>query len=409
MNPALPGGASGADTSLGEERWAASARTAYTFVPYARLQQGTRAAPNQDGLAIDVHLGTLQLQAAAPTGTSLDLQLPLGALTTRSLAERRTDLGVGDLELRVRQSAGRYLARPRLGLAAGLALPTGAYTARAGAANLPPEAVALTLGRGVAWWIAEADARQAVHARATLLAQLSARGPLMRASDGFGWGPEVRVTAGARVDAIARRLAFTVTADLQWRGGATEPDPFSMSGSRIDTANVGGWFSTLTPSAVIELGGGATASVGARIPVYNDVAGNQLVAGLGGFAALSYARPLTARARPPRVQPAPGQLTVVDYGATWCAPCAEIDRLLAAARARWPDVRIVRVDASGWPGEGAPGPPPGASGLPAIEIFDEAGARIELLLGADALRVVERVDALRARRSAGGAAAPEVR
>ncbi|HWU87128.1 MAG TPA: hypothetical protein VN253_07635, partial [Kofleriaceae bacterium] len=54
---------------------------------------------------------------------------------------------------------------------------------------------------------------------------------------------------------------------------------------------------------------------------------------------------------------------------------------------------------SRWPSDDAPPLPRGVSGLPAIEVFDETGARIALLVGPDALRVVERVDALRAQRT----------
>ena len=396
MNPALPGGASGADASLDGDRWSASARAAYTYVPYGRLQQGTRAAPNPSGLAVDVHLGTLQLQAAAPTGTALDLQLPFGSLSTRMLDEHRTDPGLGDLELRIRQSAGRWIGRPQLGLAIGAALPTGPYVARSGAANLAPEASYLTLGRGVPWWIAEADARSAVHRRASVLGQVSARGPLARTSDGFAWGTELRATAGARAVAIADRLAVVVASDLQWRDGASEPDPFT--GGRLSSANAGGWQWTVSPAAVVELGGGVSASVGARIPLWSDVAGNQLVPQIGGFAAVSYAHRLTARRSATPYRPSRGPITVVEYWATWCAPCAEISRRLDEAAKRWFAVRIVRIDASNWPGDDAPALPRGAGGLPVIEIYDQTGARRELLVGPDALRVIERVDALVAQR-----------
>jgi thiol-disulfide isomerase/thioredoxin len=96
-------------------------------------------------------------------------------------------------------------------------------------------------------------------------------------------------------------------------------------------------------------------------------------------------------------QRTPGRITVVDYWATWCQPCAVIDRALAAAAPRWgADVHVVKIDATEWPGDTAPALPAGADGLPAVEIFDATGARHLLLRGEDALRVVAEVDRLRA-------------
>jgi thiol-disulfide isomerase/thioredoxin len=385
------------DAGPDDDRWSASARAAYTYVPYGRLQQGTRMAPNPSGLAIDVHLGTLQLQAAAPTGTALDLQLPFGSLSTRTIAERRTDGSLGDLELRVRQSAGRWIREPRLALAIGAVLPTGAYVARSGAANLTPEASYLTFGRGASWWIAELDAQLAVHGRASVFGQISARGPLAHTSDGFAWGTEVRGAAGGRAVAIPGRLSFVMTSDLQWRGRASEPDPFSEG--RLQTANAGSLQWSVSPAAVVELGSGMSASAGARLPLWNDVNGNQLVPQLGGFAAVSYAHRLAPRRSAARYTAPPGGITVVDYWATWCAPCVEISRRLDEAAKRWPDVRIVRVDATRWPDDDAPPLPRGARGLPVVELLDETGARLALLVGPDALQVIERVDALRAGRT----------
>jgi thiol-disulfide isomerase/thioredoxin len=248
----------------------------------------------------------------------------------------------------------------------------------------------------VAWWIAEADARVEPHRRASLFGQVSARGPLWRASDGFAWGTEVRATVGARVAAITERLALVVTSDLQWRNGTSEPDPFS--GGRLASANAGGWQGTMSPAAVVELGAGVSASAGARLPLWSDVVGNQLVPQAGGFVAVSYTPRLAPRRSATPYRPPPGQITVVDYWATWCVPCVEISRQLEVAAPRWLDVRIVRIDASSWPSADAPALPPGADGLPTIEVFDETGARLALLVGPDALHAVERIDALRARR-----------
>lgn len=390
MNPALPGGASTTDATLDDDAWSTSARLGYAFVPYGKLQQGRDEAANPNELAIDVHLATLQATLAAPTATTLDVQLPAGSLVTTQLGERTTSTGIGDLEVRVRQSFARWAGtRPALGAALGIATPTGPYVARSGAANLPPEASYLTLGRGVAWWLADLDARLPA-GPATLFVQLAARGPLGRTDDGFDWGTEARATVTARYP-IGDRLAALLSTDVQWRGHASEPDPFT--GERAMSANAGGWQWAASPAASYRLMDGVAVVAGARIPIVNDVVGNQLVPQLGAFAAISYTQTLAKR-RPRFAAPA-GQITVVDYWATWCAPCVEITRLLEAATPRWPDVKIVKVDATAWPNDGAPALPEGAAGLPVVEIFDATGRRHVLLRGTDALRVVDEVDRLR--------------
>lgn len=394
MNPALPGGAL-IDTASEEARWSTDARVGYAFIPYGRLQQGRSSAPNPNELAIDVHLATLQLSISAPTKTRLDLQLPAGTLVTNTFDQRRTDSGIGDLEARVRQSVLRIgSARPiTVGATLGLVVPTGPYVERSGAANLAPEASYLTLGRGTEWWLAEADARLLV-GRTAIFSQVTGRGPLARTKDGFSWGPEVRATAGVQ-HGVLPWLSLILSTDLQIRGGASEPDPFG--GDRLMAANAGGWQWTVTPAASVAVSQDLAVVVGARAPIISDVTGNQLVPQIGGFVAVSYtrrmSRPRTPTPPTPGSEVVAGKITVVDYWATWCAPCTEISRALADATSRWPDVEIVKVDATAWPD--GPALPAGATGLPVVEIFDAKGKRHTLMLGRDALRVVDEVDALR--------------
>jgi len=391
----------GAEERVEEDAWSVVGRIGYTFVPYGKLQQGTEVAENPNQLGIDVHLGTLQMQLAAPTGTALDVQLPFGSLLTSTILDRRTDHGIGDLELRLRQRLDRWLRAPATSVTAGLVVPTGPYVARSGAANLPPEASFITLGRGVPWLLAEADGRLSLGKRTAVFAQVGARVPVGRTADDFAWGTELRAVAGLQVSRLTPWLSVIVSAELQWRAGASEPDPFSME--RLTSANVGGTMWSVSPAVVFEAPADLSIIAGARIPLRNDVTGNQLVPGIGGFIAVSYAKRITPRrdrARTFEPPPSSGErLTIVDYWATWCKPCSVISRLLDEAAGRWPDVRIVKVDANDWPSETAPALPAEATGLPAIEILDAAGRRVVLLQGDSALRVVEIVDKLRQDRA----------
>jgi thiol-disulfide isomerase/thioredoxin len=378
-----------------------STRGGYTFVPYGKLQQGRSDAPNPNELAIDVHLGTLQVVASAPTGTSLDLQLPFGALTTHTIALTRTDNGIGDLEVRLRQSNARFFTIPRVSLSAtvGMVLPTGPYVAKSGAANLPPEASFLTLGRGIAWGLGELDGRVSLAKRWSVMTQLSARIPLQRTTDDFEWGPEVRGMFGVRGNMLpsASWLAASIATDFQWRGGATEPDPFN--GGRFMSANAGGWQWSISPSLSAQLPMGFSLVAGLRVPLAINVTGNQLVPQIGGFTALSYSQQVTRRSSKlsttATAKPIDGMITVIDYSATWCGPCHEIEKQLSEASVRWTDVKIVKVDASAWPDPSGPQLPAEAKGLPVVEIYGRDGKRLALLLGPDALGVVAKVDEFR--------------
>ena len=80
-----------------------------------------------------------------------------------------------------------------------------------------------------------------------------------------------------------------------------------------------------------------------------------------------------------------------------CAPCKTIAAELDAAAGDWPDVEIVKIDASSWPDAG-PKLPKGAKGLPVIEIYRPDGSRAHLLTGKQALKVVTFVNTLRRKK-----------
>jgi len=379
----------------------------YAGIPYSDMQQGTTAAANPDKLKVNVHLSTLQLSVQAPTDTQFNLQLPAGRLSTSTLQTERTDSNIGDAELRIRQRL-PWFSKPHLEAGVGLVLPTGPYVARSGAANLPPEASFLTLGRGVSWGILQMQGNVPITEEISSYVQLSARRPFGKTEDDFAWGNEARAVVGAQM-----RLPYKLTAlgiaELQWRGRASEPDPFA--GTRVESANAGGTWWTLTPALSYAAMSGVSVLAGLRIPVYADVHGNQLVPGVGGFVAvsLSWAKKTKASDRKRLVEnatpavpyvpetPTLGRITVVDYWASWCAPCKTIGKALDDAEPGWADVDIKKVDASGWPDSGVK-LPEGAEGLPVLEVFDAKGKRTHLLVGEEALKIVEIVNTIRAER-----------
>lgn len=393
----------GSEPAATADTWQVSGRLSYTGVPYSELQQGTRSGPNPDQLRVDVHLATTEIELASPFGTQLGVRVPAGVLATSTLQQSRTDTNVGDTEVRVRQRL-PWSERAVVELTAGVVLPTGPYAVRSGAANVPPEAQFLTLGRGVTWALAEAQASMGFGERYAGYLQLSARTPLSRPEDEFDWGSEARASAGARI-ALGGALAALAIGEWQWRGGATEPDPFA--GGRVDSANAGGTFWTVTPAMSCRLGPAISIQAGLRIPVHADVRGNQLVPGVGGFVSVSGSlaeRPAprgervarSAQLAPsPKARPVPGAITVIDYWAAWCKPCKTIASSLEQATPGWQGVEVVTIDASGWPDEG-PALPPGSAGLPVVEVYDAEGNRTHLLTGNDALRVVDVVNELRA-------------
>lgn len=385
--------------------WQAAGRLSYAGIPYNDLQQGTQEAPNPNELAIAVHLATLQMRLTAPTATQLSVLLPSGRLSTTTIQDNRTDTNVGDAEIRLRQTL-PWLSRPRIDVGVGMVLPTGPYVERSGAANLPPEASYLTLGRGVSWASAELQASVPVTGSASTYVQLSARMPLSYTRDEFSWGSEARAVLGAQFRLPSGFTALAI-AEWQWRGGASEPDPFV--GGRIESPNAGGTWWTVTPAVSYAATGDISVLGGVRLPVHTDVSGNQLVPGIGAFLALSASwstkkKPQALVARKPtgkpfvKPEPSPGVITIVDYWATWCAPCKKIDAALKAAESDWPDVRIIRVDASDWPDSGVE-LPDGAEGLPVVEVFGVDGERAHLLRGSNALQVVDIVNTMRNEQS----------
>lgn len=87
-----------------------------------------------------------------------------------------------------------------------------------------------------------------------------------------------------------------------------------------------------------------------------------------------------------------GQITIVEYFASWCEPCAELSARLDDYRSRNASVVVRRIDVSDWSEESLARSIVGYAELPTIELFDENRRSIARLGGKDALafeRVIE--------------------
>jgi thiol-disulfide isomerase/thioredoxin len=438
-NPAFVSGSSDLTRQLGGAQRGFGLRStlAWGLTTSDRYFEGREDVGSLDNFKADLHIWTLAVAVEAPSGTSAEVVLPLGWLESeRNFAGRAVDRGLGDLELRLRQDVLRPLrlgaSAPRLVASLGVAAPTGVYVEREGLDDIDPfvnrsrgwdggagwEDIDITtsaggdstrflsIGRGVWWLLGDLELLGRAGTLVGYYAGVQTRLPLGHAPDGFGWGGEVRGSAGGMLTLLPDLLHLGLTGEWLWRGKATEV----LYGERVAFANGGGTFGYLTPSLQGELGRFATLGVSLRLPVWRDVVGTQVVDNAGlwvivggrfggsaaaattpaaaGAAGAAASGGATAEARAPRetrpgqppTQPeiaallVPGKTTVVDYWATWCKPCHKLDATLQPWLATAPaSVVLRRYDASAWGKAEWARFLPTAPTLPVLEIYGPDG------------------------------------
>ena len=99
---------------------------------------------------------------------------------------------------------------------------------------------------------------------------------------------------------------------------------------------------------------------------------------------------------------APGRVSVIDFWATWCAPCAEITHRLEALAARHPELSVSRVEVPDSDAPVAEEHLAGVDRLPVVWIYDRAGQRAATLVGCSPDEALAAVEAALAKRPAPG-------
>jgi len=167
------------------------------------------------------------------------------------------------------------------------------------------------------------------------------------------------------------------------------------------------------------IGGGLSATMTVRVPLYRDVNGYQPVPGLGGVLALNWSWDSAPAPQGPKPALEPGdkpkeaaiaqvlvagKTTMVEYGATWCAVCKKLKPKLAAFAATREDVVFRHIDVTDWDVPRMKRVLPAQPGLPVLDIFGPDGRLIKRLWGEQTFKYAEIVPAAPAGTKA--AAAP---
>ena len=81
--------------------------------------------------------------------------------------------------------------------------------------------------------------------------------------------------------------------------------------------------------------------------------------------------------------PVKGKITVVDFSATWCRPCRDIDEHMARVLVTRSDIAYRKLEIGDWDTPLAQRYLKGIAQLPYVVVYDAAGVRVKELVGVD--------------------------